>query len=147
MPLPSAKPLTREYRIYLALWRKAERERETPHPAVSLRVPTRSLALAVRTGMYKAIKPYRDTIAHDEELLAASEHFVVSSSQDPDGSYTITLMPRLSLTELDAQLDALGLTEDDLALPEEKSVPKLLEELMAPKEATTRVTPFYTRED
>lgn len=152
MTLPrSSKHLSQEYRIYLALWRKAETQRETDLPPVTLRASSKSVAASIRSGMYKAIRPYRNGQAHDETLRLAAENFVVSSTTNPDGTCSIVLKPRLSISELELQLEALGLSEDDLRLPEEKTADEMLLQLLEPKPEPSaqpsRSTPFYTRED
>lgn len=144
MPLPSSQPLSREYRIYLALWRKAVREKDLGLEPVSIKVSSPSVALSIRSGLYKAIKPYRNGQAVDEELTRAAEQFVVSTPKD---EAVVKLLPRASLIELEAELAALGIDEADLALPEEVSMNAALEELITPSPVSqARATPFYSRE-
>ena len=148
----SSQPLTREARIYLALWRKALKSPDEP---VSITVSSYSTALTVRSGMYRAIRPYRFGEAFDAELQKAAEQFVVSVTKNPDPTtpHKLILKPRLSLSELEAEFHNLGLDEDDLLLEEERAVNKKLAEFItpetgeAPKAAPRKSNPFYSRED
>lgn len=145
-------PLSREARIYLAIWRKAYREKASIIP-VTFSVSSYSMALTVRNNMYRAIRPYRFGETLDEELRKASEAFVVSVSKNPDplSAHQITLKPRLSLTELEAELTNLGLDEADLILPEEAALNSKLSEFITPEtpapKPPRRGNKFYTRDD
>lgn len=136
--------LSREVRIYLAIWRKAylQRDEETP---VSLTASSFTAALILRRGMYRAIRPYRYSERFDEELKKASEMFVVSVEQqkDPKSPHTLVMKRKLSLNELEAELLNLGLDENDLILPEEKMLNENLQEFLKPDTASN---PFYTRD-
>ena len=64
------KDLSREKRIYLAIWRKAWRDQvET----LTVNMPNKSLALTVRMSMYRTIKPYRTGDLFDDELRMAAD--------------------------------------------------------------------------
>lgn len=147
-------PLSREYRIYLAIWRKAYREKDSGSEPVSITVSSHSTALTVRSGMYRAIRPYRTGEAFDDELRKASEAFVVSVHKNPDplSAHQLILKPRLSLTELEAELANLGLDEADLILPEEAVLNSKLSEFITPETPVTKPTrrtgnKFYSRDD
>lgn len=142
MSLPKA--LSREYRIYLALWRKAHRSGE----AVEITASSYATGHSIRSGLYKAIRPYREGELIDAELLAASENFVVSCpKQGPTTSpHIVTIRPRASLRDLEAELDALGISEDDLNLPEEITLGAELEKLLEPKRPSSSTNPFYSRD-
>lgn len=136
------KFLTREQRILLALWRKAFRN---PEERVAIVLSTKSLAISVRLNLYRAIRPFREELLFDDELRKAAEGYIASPRELPDGTWEVSLLPRRTLTELDAQLIALGIAEDDLLLPEEKiDMSKLLEFIQAdaPKPSSTD---FYDR--
>ena len=159
MPFPkpmASKPLSREYRIYLALWRKAYHRTQEGLEAdpIIVRAPTYAHALSLRSGLYKAIRPYRHGEAYDDELFAASERLVITANKtpQPDGTFTLAFTPRKTLAMLEADLEALGLSEEDLLLPEESSISRDLNALIQPTSdlispAAPRTNPFYTRED
>ena len=141
--------LSREFRFYLAVWRKAYRERLTEEPEITLNASSFSMALAIRQGMYRAIRPYRTGREIDDELLQASQLFVVSSPKgsDPKEPHTLTIKPRATLSELEANLLFLGMNEDDLATDGERHTRMELEKLIeAPEKPVTRSNPFYSRE-
>lgn len=148
----TTQPITRETRIYLALWRKAYR---SPDETISITVSSYSTALTVRSGMYRAIRPYRFGEAFDSELQKAAEAYVVSVTKNPDPNtpHQLILKPRMSLSELEAELHNLGLDEDDLLLEEERLMNKKLSEFLTPEDdkaptsATRGSNPFYTRDD
>ena len=153
----STQLLSREFRIYLAIWRKAQQQRAHNLPPVSINVSSYSMALTVRNNMYRAIRPYRFGEAFDDELRLAAENFVVSVAKNPDplAQHQITLKPRLSLSELEAELANLGLDEADLILPEEAALNAKLstfitpevEEPSLPAKPPRRANRFYSRED
>ncbi len=146
----SPTPLTREQRMFLAIWRKAYRDREKPEP-VAFRASSKSSALTIRSGMYRAIRPYRQGILIDEELRQASEMFVVSVpvGKDPKSIHTLTMKPRTSLSDLEAEFLNLGLEEADLMLPEEAALNQGLAKLVDKSNlgAQRPTNPFYTRDD
>jgi hypothetical protein len=145
--MPALKPISREYRIYLALWRKAVKSPEM----VSITTKDFSMAVAMRQGMYRAIRPFRNGQAVDEELRMASERYVIYliKAEDKHEPHFLELRPRMTLAALEASWDALGIDEEDLLLGDERkadaSLERLLKESQAP-EAKPAPTPFYTRE-
>lgn len=144
------KPLSREYKIYLALWRKAELEKDNDPPTpIVLEASSFSVALAIRTGMYKAIKPYRDGGVYEEVLTKAPQSFIVSAIKGPPAQVVIS--PRASMILLEAELARLGIAEEDLVSPAERAVGEELRQLTKPPSEALRNTisgpnPFYTRE-
>jgi hypothetical protein len=148
-----AKTPSREYRIYLAIWRKALRDSSDPSlPLVTVNASSFSIALAMRQGMYRAIRPYREGEIIDRELAEASDKFVLSVIKQDDGAkiHTITVKPRSTLSDLERELLALGIDEADLSTTEEATAKKMMESIMAPEadvpELPRKSTPFYTRE-
>lgn len=146
--------LSREYRIYLAIWRKAFRQRLEEDPVV-VKASSYSMALSLRSGMYRAIRPFRKGLQLDEELRQAADLFVVSVEKkpNPQSPHELILKPRSSLSELEAELAFLGLDEDDLLLPEEASVNAALMKLLPPEKSApavelppVRSNPFFTRD-
>lgn len=130
-------PITREYRIYLAIWRKALLSSEM----VTIKTSSRNMAIAMRQGMYRAIRPYRSGVQIDADLQKASEKFVVYLNGD-----TLELRPRLTLAELDTLFDQIGIDEEDLLMPDEKVIANQLNDFL--KERNVRpATKFYSRED
>lgn len=153
--MPAPKVLTREYRIYLAIWRKAYLQRNDPDPTVSWQASSFSMALQMRQGMYRAIRPYRIGKDLDEELRLAAELFVVAVVRGKDiySPHTITVKPRAALSELEKDMAALGIDEEDLLLTEEKVLRSNFEDFLKPSVDETAIplprpsNPFYTRED
>jgi hypothetical protein len=155
----SPKPISRETRIYLALWRKAYRERDNPAcPPVSITATNLSQAISMRQGMYRAIRPYRYGEAFDPELNSTADLFVVSMpnvpSVDRGKPCKLTFKERKNLDELEKQLMDLGLDAEDLLTSEEREANASLQALMEPEapkplKVGHRIsqTPFYTRED
>lgn len=144
------KPVSREYRVYLAVWRKAYLERDSNLPPITINASTYAMAISMRQGMYRAIKPYRDESEFDHELSQAAELFVVYIPKEPqpNGTYQVILKPRTSLTELEAQFAELGLSETDLKLSEERlAEDKLNAFIETPTSEVERpVNPFYGRD-
>lgn len=148
--MSALKPISREYRIYLALWRKAYLT-----GPFNVKVSSHSMALAMRQGLYRAISPYRVGTALDAELLAASEKYVtyLLKLDDPKAEHTIEFRERKVLAEMESGLLAeLGIMEDDLLLGDERSINDSLRKLMADVEgpaaaaSVSRSTPFFDRE-
>ena len=137
------RPTSREYRIYLALWRKALR---SPEP-VTVLASNLSIAIAMRQGMYRAIRDYRGGQRADLELMEASEKFVIRLNReaDKDSPHTIVFLRRATLSELDMTM--LGLDEDDLLLEEERVLGSLVDKLAEKPEEKTISTPFYSRSE
>jgi hypothetical protein len=142
----TTKPISREYRIYLAIWRKAFKERLSDRPEVTINASNRNLAIAMRQGMYRAIRPFRNGIMFDEELRQASELFVVflTRNEDAGAPTTLILRPRITLNELERDLVNLDLDEEDLLLTEERMAQESLSDIL-PDHAPARSTPFYNR--
>lgn len=147
--MPSPLTLSREYRIYLALWRKAYQQLKSgSEELVTLKASSFNTALSMRQGLYRAIRPYRYEEQFDAELKAASEALVVAVPKTAAGPTTVQFKPRMTLSELEAELANFGLDEADLLLPDEKAVAKSLESLITSDNATKpsiNSTPFYTR--
>ena len=153
--MAAKKPITREYRIYLAIWRKAYLEKDAPFPKnVEINASSFSMAISMRQGMYRAIRPYRYGEEFDPELTKASEHFVVTlptvAPADRAKPCKLVLAPRLALGELEKELLNLGLDSEDLLTHEEKIANIEIEKLSSDEviEFSKRSsTPFYTREN
>ncbi len=141
------KIISREYRIYLALWRKAIQSPET----VRIKASSFAMAIAMRQGMYRAIRPFRNGQMNDEQLRDASEKFVVylEKNPDPKEEHHLILKARAALSELEASFDTFGIDEEDLLFGDERdtrhSLAEFLDETPAVKPITS--TPFYSRED
>ena len=149
--MTALKPITREYRIYLALWRKAFHSKEP----VTFKASNFAMAVAIRQGMYRAIKPFRYGELNDLELKDAAERFVIYLTKTMDGKkhlkdqpHWIELKQRQTLKEMNRLFDELEIDEDDLFLGEEKAISNKLKELMEkPKKVSKSKTPFYSRDD
>lgn len=114
----SLKLFTREQRIFLALWRKAVRE---PGRTVRIELSNQSLALSAKVGLYRAIRPFREEKFFDDELRKACEAFVVVVKAIPETTkWSVELLERKLLGELDALMAEIGIDEEDLLLPEER---------------------------
>ncbi len=142
--MPALKPISREYRIYLALWRKAFKLNET----VRFQASTWAMAIAMRQGMYRAIRPFRTDAMLDQELREAAEKFVVVIEKQPDPKvpHWIVIKPRMTLSELEASLHDFGLDEDDLLFGDERLIDHALQDLIEEEAAPPKATPFYQRE-
>lgn len=144
--MPALKPISREYRVYLALWRKAV----TSEAPIKIKCSNWSMAIAMRQGMYRAIRPFRHGTMNDEQLLQASEKFVVylecPESKDKSLPHFLVLKERKALAELEEMFDELGIDEEDLLFGDEMKVQKSLTALID-EHKTPRNTPFYSRED
>jgi hypothetical protein len=140
--------LSREHRIYLALWRKGYQAKLAEAEPIVVNASSYSAALAIRSGMYKAIRPYREGRAFDAELTEAAQHCVVTAMKPLPGEQAqVLIRPRASLVVLESELEALGITEADIAGTVE-TVPLPPVELQDPGLMPSgRKTPFYTRED
>lgn len=134
--------LSRENRIYLAIWRKALRDKDT-NP-LTINCSSFKIALRQRVGFYRVIRPYRNGEAYDSELATAAEQVVPTLSPKSDGPATITFLPRKSLELAEAIFADLGLDDSDLLSQEEldsiRAADQALGTLMPP-----RANPFYTR--
>lgn len=148
MPVP--RPPSREYRIYLALWRKAWLQPDGA-PEVSIKAPNLHMAVAIKQGMYRAIKPYRYGEQHDHELQKAVDKFVLYLKRDEDkiasNPHWIVLRERKALTILEIQWAELGLEDADLLVGDERTVNAKLDALIEKQEEPVRTTPFYEREE
>lgn len=134
--------LSREARIYLALWRKAT---ETPE-GFEVKFPSLTTAISARQGLYRAIKPFRNRSDKDPILAEAADKYVVTLRNEPPALY---FSPRQTLEILENQLESLGLSESDLLDPEELNLHRSAQRLIdqAAPTPSDRSTPFYTRED
>lgn len=135
------KPLSREERICLAIWRKAWRERQTAPLFVNC--SNYSNAIATRQSLYRAIRPYRNGELFDEELYQASQRLapMVEALPDKETPHKIIMKPKVALDELDAAMEELGLEASDLLTTEEKEA-----ERKFVKVQVDTSNPFYERE-
>lgn len=157
--MSTPKPLSRETRIYLAIWRKAWRERDITYlPPVEVTAANFSMAISMRQGMYRAIRPYRYGQAFDPELNQAADMFVITLPKVKKSDYgkpcKLTVRERKNLTYLENDLVNLGLDEEDLLTADERAVNASLEKLIEPEGLKplkvghrVKQNPFYTRED
>jgi len=141
----AVKPISREYRIYLAMWRKAF----VTDTELTIKCSNLSMAVAMRQGMYRAIRPFRNNQIQDTELREAAEKFVVFlvKGEDKSEPHFLQLRRRATLSELDAMFDTLGIDEDDLLLADEKAISDSLKAIAKEKLPREVKTPFYVRED
>lgn len=145
--MPAQKPISREYRIYLALWRKAYLSGEE----VKVQCTNFSMAVAMRQGMYRAIRPFRQGTLSDSVLEKASEKYVVylEKGSDKTAPHFIIFKERKTLNELESMWDNLGIDEEDLLFGDERSANESLQKLLddVGSDIPTRtVTPFYGRD-
>jgi hypothetical protein len=146
--MPAHKIISREYRIYLALWRKALNSPEGA-PTISIKCPNLHSAVAMRQSMYRAIKPFRAGTQSDSELQKAADKFVLYLVQAEKAAepHFIEFRERKSLTILEAAWDSLGIDEEDLLVGDERSITEKLHELMDKVPDQVRKTAFYEREE
>lgn len=133
--------LSREQRIYLAIWRRAAEK-----GSLEIKCASPTSARTIRMALYRVIKPYREDPLLDSEMTKIAQDFVVAWSK---ASMVLNIIPRASTAEqlVDSLLDQLGLEEGDLETPEEKAVVKDFEEFMEAKPKPVSENPFYKRED
>lgn len=146
-----SKPISREYRIYLALWRKAFFSEEP----IIVTASSFSMAVAMRQGMYRAIRPFRNGQLTDEALRQASEKYVVflekvmlDEEHDKTSPHHLIFKERKTLAALDGMLNLLGLDEEDLLLGEERTVGARLSKFLdekTPSPVVPSKTPYYER--
>jgi len=143
-----AKDLSQLNRIYLALWKKAYEEKDLGLKPITINASNFSVATSMRVGLYRAIRPYRNREAFNSVLEAAAEYIVPTLAKPEDNSdpCVITFLPRKSLSELELQLQSLGIGEADLQTPEEKQINEDLK-LLAEKPEVRKSNPFFKRED
>lgn len=136
--------MSRELQIYLAIWRKAYRQEISAIDSdpIVIRASSQSSALTMRTGLYRALRPYRNGDKFDADLQAAAEVLVVSAPYEVEGGYAIEIRPRMALNELEAQLENLGITTDEVK--SDVDIPASLKDLA--KSTDRRSTPFYERD-
>lgn len=134
--------ISKEQRIYLAMWRKAGLQPETANP-VAIELPNPSVALTVRMAMYRAIRPYRSGLLHDPDLFSAAERFVLKVSKLPDGRAVLAIVPRTTLAAAELAMLSLGLDDEDLKLFEERMVDEKLENLISTMPAPDN--PYFKR--
>lgn len=138
-----SKDLSREKRIYLAIWRKAWREQLDE---LVIKMPSYNLAMTVRMSMYRTIQPYREGKIFDNELKLSSEKYVLALQKEPP---RIIVVLRKTAEIADSMFTDLGLEEDDLMSEEELSALRiseaLSEDITSPPDHEPN--PFYTRED
>ncbi len=143
--MPNPAPVSREYRIYLALWRKAYISGEFAVKASSFQ-----MALSMRQGMYRAIKPYRVGHATDDTLLKAAEKFVLFLDRkkgQEDQPHEIVFRERKALSELERSFAELGIDEDDLLIGDEREANASLQRLIEVQEhPEPRSTPYFKRD-
>lgn len=131
--------MTRLDRIYLALWRKA-----VQNSGLVIRLPDKALALSMRLGLYRAIRPYRSGKLYDEELYQALSTLVIKVVEN-NKKITIEFIERPVLYLLEDQLTDLGIEENDLLLPEEKEQYEQLKRLE--KLTWKSPNPFYGEDE
>lgn len=134
--------ISREYRIYLALWRKALNSSE---PLI-IQAPNTNMAIAMRQGMYRAIRPFREGRASDNELLKACEKYVIYIVKG-EPSF-IEFRERKTLAALESDWKALGISEEDLLFGDERKNDQVMKDLLkeTSKPMVEVKTPFYSRE-
>lgn len=141
--------LTREQKICLALWRKAFREKDQREETggVSVTFSTRSTAISFRSAMYRAIRPFRNETYMDTELKLAAEAFAITAKpfDQVTGTWVVEITPKYLITELESQLELLGITEEDLLSPEEKEILGRLTDFVQPEAHKPTSTEFYDR--
>jgi hypothetical protein len=135
-------PVTKEHRIYLALWRKAYLEKDIE----PLRIKCSSIKMALhhRLGLYRVIRPYRTGEAVDTILCDAAEKLVPSITPKDEPEIAIVFRPRKTLADLEAAIEDLGISDLDLLTPEERLLADEVEELASTK-PIPRSNPFYER--
>lgn len=137
--------ISREYRIYLALWRKAYRN---PDGTVAVKTPNLGMAVAMRQGMYRAIRPFRQEAMNDEELKKSADKYVIylEKGEKANEPHWLHFKERKALTILEAAFDALGIDEEDLLLGDERALQTELVSILENTAPAPRGTKFYSRD-
>ena len=135
--------MSRDLKIYLALWRKLIREQEKL--PVEIVFPTTQQAASFRIGMFKALKPYRHNGRLDMELSQAADLITIKKMN----GCVITFDHRTTDTMLDSVVQQMGLSKELLKRSEaemleaaaEQSLREALDGVPEP-----RSTPFFERD-
>lgn len=133
----AVQTISREHRIYLAIWRKVGLMEDD----LEIKLSSHTEAISMRMGMYRAIRPYRAEELIDEELLAVAETHAINVSP---GSSVMTIKRKVGLSAAEGLMASLGIDETDLITTEEKSLQNRLETLI--ESDPTPYNPFYDRE-
>jgi hypothetical protein len=134
------KPISKEVRIYLAFWRKAQ----TEGLELEFKPPTLQAAVAFRMAMYRAIRPYRYGELYDSVLNEAADKWTLWMGKD---SFKVKLKHRATLSVAEQFLVDLEMSEDDLLLPHEiEQRGRLLGVQKAIDDDKPEENPFYSRE-
>lgn len=134
------KDLSREKRIYLAIWRKAWREQVEE---LVINMPNTSLALTVRMSMYRTIRPYRQGDLFDDGLRSAAERYVLIIRKNPPA---IILTHRKSADAAEQAFADLGLDEMDLMSGEELASLASAQTVAENLGGSHQANPFFKRE-
>lgn len=133
-----------ENRVYLAIWRKAGRSAAE----FTIKMASDAEAHALRMGLYRAIRPYRNESKVDPELKAASDKWVVVVKK---GTNEVLLAPRKGDKIAERLMTELGISEADLLTPEEiearEVVERIKKNLESPAGDAGVENKFYSREE
>jgi hypothetical protein len=135
------KTLTREEKIYLALWRKAGKLDGT-----SIKLSTPNEAKAMRLGMYRVMKPFREGDMLDPELKLIADKFALIVEK---GTSNLLIREKTTLSAAERAMAMLGLTEDDLMTDQEREENKAADEALANIMGNIEEVenPFYKQEE
>ena len=111
-PAALARPPSRQTRIYLEAWRAILRQ----GGEATLTFATYPDALAARTAMFGAIRPYRHGQLIDAELAEAADKITLII---PDKGHVVVATAKQRERLADALLTQLGLSEEGAATVEE----------------------------
>lgn len=133
--------LSRQHRIYSALWRKA-----LISGFISLNLETHYQAIALRLAMYRFLKPYRNDSTLDDELFRCAETLALCVKH---GEARLVIKPKVDIDLAEVAMLAGGLLEDELLSEGERKLMDMSEgiEEIPDDEAAglTKPNPFYKK--
>jgi len=132
--------LTQEQKLCLAIWKKAHADPEN----FVVKLKTKSTAQTLKRTLYRVIRPYRTGKLYDPILTEVCEKLVPKINPGYLEGWQITFGERQTISELSDQLEALGITAEDLMDEEELAAVESLKKLTAP---SSTPNPFYDRSE
>ena len=131
--------ISRENRIYLAIWRKVAGMEDD----LTIKLTSHTEAVSMRLGLYRAMTPYRSGDMTDPELAAVADtHSVFIAPKSSE----IVIRRKIGLLAAEGLMEELGIGEDDLITYEEKELSDRMTGLMTDLSAG-KDNPFYKGTD
>lgn len=110
---------------------------------LTIKLTTHAEAIAMRLGLYRAMKPYRSGELVDPELAAVAEtHAIFIASK----SNNLVIRRKVGLLAAEGLMAELGIDEDDLITFEEKEIAGRMAAL-GEEDRVEKDNPFYNGSD